>query len=180
MCGFDLMFDLKTREQWHVVAVMFNQRDFIRHDDRHEMHGLFVDVSGINKNFADFVVEVIANCAYHQITFEVDQEWGRVQPFGLACVSRAFGGFFVLRFGRAIDGFPQLHQVIQIPFQFFGFAADGSGTCNHAHPARDFELIDDVAQLAAIFALDAARYAATARVVRHQHQVAARQTDEGG
>ena len=46
-----------------------------------------------------------------------------------------------------------------------------SGICELAH---------GVAQFAAVLALDAARDAAGARVVGHQHQVAAGQGDEGG
>ena len=42
------------------------------------------------------------------------------------------------------------------------------------------ELVDHVAQLVAVLALHAARYAAAARVVRHEHEIAAGETDEGG
>src|SRR5207302_4077783 len=42
------------------------------------------------------------------------------------------------------------------------------------------QLVEGVAKLVAVFALDAARDAAAARVVRHQDQVASRQADEGG
>ena len=47
-------------------------------------------------------------------------------------------------------------------------------------PCGHVELVDGLAQLVAVLALDAARDAAAARVVRHQHQVAAGERDEGG
>ena len=47
-------------------------------------------------------------------------------------------------------------------------------------PGGHLELLDGVAQLVALLALDAARYAAAARVVRHQDQVAAGEADERG
>ena len=47
------------------------------------------------------------------------------------------------------------------------------------HALRVLELVEVLLQLLAVLALDAARDAAAARVVRHQHQVAAGQRDEG-
>ena len=47
-------------------------------------------------------------------------------------------------------------------------------------PCGHVELVDRVAQLVALLAFDAARHAAAARIVRHQHQVAAGQRDVRG
>ena len=47
-------------------------------------------------------------------------------------------------------------------------------------PSGICELVHDLAHLVAVLALDAARHAAGARVVRHQHQEAAGEADEGG
>jgi hypothetical protein len=47
-------------------------------------------------------------------------------------------------------------------------------------PLRNHQLVHDFAQFLAVLALDAARDAAAARIVGHQHQVAAGQRDVGG
>ena len=49
-----------------------------------------------------------------------------------------------------------------------------------AHAVRYIELAHDLAHLVAVFAFDAARDAAGARTVGHQHQEASGQADEGG
>ena len=82
--------------------------------------------------------------------------------------------------GGGFDRAPELQQVVQVPLQLFERAADAGGAADDAHALRHFELVDEVAQLVALLALDAARHAAAARVVRHQHEVAAGQADEGG
>ena len=46
-------------------------------------------------------------------------------------------------------------------------------------PSGTWQLVHRLAQLVAVLALDAARDAAAARVVRHQDEVAAGQADEG-
>ena len=177
MRGLDLMLDLEAREQRHVVVVVFDQTDFCRHHQRHEVLRLLVDIGGVDENLADFIVKIITDGAHHQIAFEINQERRGVQAFGF---SAAFFRFFMLGLRRAVDGFPQLEQVIQIPLEFVGFAADGGGAGNHAHAAGDFQIVDDITQFVAVLTLDAARHAAAARIVRHQHQVAACQTDKGG
>ena len=75
---------------------------------------------------------------------------------------------------------PQLQEVVEVPLQLFGVAADGGGAGDQAHAAGHFELVHDVAQLGALVALDAARTRRRRGVVGHQHQVAAGQRDEGG
>ena len=70
-------------------------------------------------------------------------------------------------------------QVIQIPLQFFHGSANPGGTGDDAHTVRNLDLIQDIAQLDALVAFDAARNATTARIVRHQHQVTAGEADEG-
>ena len=87
---------------------------------------------------------------------------------------------FVLRLGGAVDRMPQLQQVVQVPLQFLGRAADARGARDDRHARRQLELVHGVAQFLPVLALDAARNAAAARVVRHQHEVAARQRNEGG
>ena len=54
------------------------------------------------------------------------------------------------------------------------------GARDDARALGDIELLHGVAQFLAVLAFDAARYAAAARVVRHQDEVAAGQRDERG
>ena len=74
----------------------------------------------------------------------------------------------------------RLQQVVQIPLQFFGSAADAGGAGDDAHAVGTSSCAMSVAQFVAVFAFDAARHAAAARVVWHQHQIAAGEADEGG
>ena len=71
-------------------------------------------------------------------------------------------------------------QVVQIPLQLLDRFADPGGAHDQTHVVGVFELAEGFAQVAAVLALDAPRHATGARVVRHQHQVAAGQRDEGG
>ena len=107
-------------------------------------------------------MEVVADGADHQARFLVDQESAG------------------LLLGGGLDGTPQLQQVVEVPLQLFERAPEAGGAADDAHARRDFEAGDEVAQLVALLALDAARHAAAARVVGHQDQVAAGQADERG
>ena len=159
---FDLVFDLEAREQRHVVVVALDAIDRTGHHVRHELLRLFEDVVGVDQDLADLGVEVVADGADHQAGFLVDQEGA------------------VLRLGRAVDGGPQLLQVVQVPLQFFESAADARGTGDQAGTRRNDQLVHDIAQFLAVIAFDAARHAAAAGIVGHQHQVAAGQRDVGG
>ena len=160
--GLDLVFDLEAREQRHVVAVAFYTMRHVRHHVRHELLRLVENLVGVDQDFADVRLEVVTDCADHQRAFLVDQEGtGR-------------------RLAGAFDRAPQLHQVVQVPLQFFDGAADAGGAGDHRHALRQVELVHGFAQFLALLAFDTARHAAAARVVRHQDQVAAGQRDEGG
>ena len=159
---FDLMLDLEAREQRHVVGVALDARDVVRHHVGHELLGLIVNVVGVDEDFADVGLEVVADRADHQAAFLVDQESA------------------VLALRRAFDGAPQLQQVVEVPLQLFGAAADGGGARDQAHALGHVELIHVFAQLGAFVAFDATRHAAAARIVGHQHQIAAGQRNEGG
>src|SRR6185436_10295824 len=156
------MLDLEPGEQGYIVLVQFDPVYVCRHDVAHELAGLFIDGLGVDQNLADFLVEIVANGANDQAAFLVDQ----------------IGTALLLRGG--LDRIPQLHQVAEVPVQFLDRAADPGRTGNDAHAVGDFELIDRIAQLVAIFALDAPGNAAATRVVGHQHDVATGQADESG
>ena len=128
----------------------------------HELAGLLINIVGVDQQFADFGREVITNGPDHETGFLIDQERAR----------RGAGSAFYCG--------PQLQQVVQIPLQLFGGAADTRGACDQAHPVRVFELIHGFAQFLAIFAFNPARDTAATRVVRHQHQIAPGQRNERG
>ena len=83
---------------------MFDEADFARHHQRHEVLRLLVNIGGIDEDFADFVMEVIADGAHHQIAFEIDQERRGVQAFWFA--RAAFLGFLELGCGGTVNRFP--------------------------------------------------------------------------
>ena len=160
--GFDLVLDLEARKQRHIVAVALHARHVAGHHVFHEGVGLVVHLVGVDQDFADVGLEVVADRADHETAFLIDQEGAG------------------LRLRRTFDRRPQLQQVVQVPLQLFGVAADAGGAGDQAHAGGHFELIHRFAQLGAIVAFDPARHTAATRIVRHQHQVAAGQRNEGG
>ena len=160
--GFDLVFNLETAEQRCVIAVALDPLLVLGHDVRHELVRLLEDVVGIDQDLADVTIEIIANGADDQARFLVDQE----------------GTFST--FGCAINGGPQFQQVIQIPLQFGGIAANAGGAGNDAHAIGIFKLVQCLLQFLTVFPFNASAHATASRVVGHQHNVAASQADKGG
>ena len=115
----------------------------------------------IDHDFADVRAQMIADRADDDVAFLVDQE-------------RALA----LR-RRLLDGAPKLQQVIEIPLQLLRVLAHPRGTHDQPHALRDFEAAHGLAQFGAVLPFDPPRYAAGARVVGHQHQVATGQREEG-
>ena len=158
----DLVLDLEAAEQGRIVAVAFDAGGVLGHHVAHELLSLLVDVVGVDQDVADVVVEVVADGADHQARFLVDQE-------------RAFAGL-----GGAVDGVPEFEQVVQVPLQFGGAATDAGGARDDGHALGVFELVHRLLEFGAVIALDAAAHATAARVVGHQHHIAAGQGHEGG
>ena len=159
--GLDLVLDLEAREQRSVVAIALDPVDRVGHHVRHELARLLVDVVGVDQDLADVLREVVADRADHQAGLLVDQERPGRRP------------------RRRLDRLPQLHQVVQVPLQLFGRAADAGGARDQAHARGVLELVHRLAQFLPVLAFDAARNATAARVVRHQDQVAPGQRDVG-
>jgi hypothetical protein len=158
--GLDLVLDLEAAEQRRIVAVALDLVRRLGHHMGHELLGLVEDVVGVDQDLADVGGEVVADRADHQRRLLVDQE-------------RALAGL-----GRAVDRGPELQHVVQVPLQLGRGAADAGGSRDQRHALRVLELVEVLLQLLAVLALDPARDAAAARVVRHQHEVAAGQRDE--
>ena len=159
---FDLVLDLEAAEQRRVVAVALHAVRLLGHHVAHELVRLLVDVIGVDQDVTDVRVEVVADGADDEVALLIDQE----------------GALAAL--GGAVDGVPQLQQIVQVPLQLGRGAADAGGAGDDAHAFRVLELVHRLLQLGAVLALDAAADATAARVVRHQHHVAAGQADEGG
>ena len=73
-----------------------------------------------------------------------------------------------------------IEQNVQIPLQLFRGLAHTGGAHDEAHAVRHGQSAQGFLQLGPLVTLDATGDAAGTGVVRHQHQVAASQTDEGG
>ena len=159
--GLDLVLDLEAREERNVVLVELHAVHVGRHHVAHELLRLLEDRFGVDQELADVRMEIVADRADDEARFLVDQERAGLQ----------------LR--RVLDRAPQLHQVVQVPLQLFGAAADAGRAGDDAHALRHVEAADRVAQLVALLAFDAARHAAAARIVRHQHEIAAGERDVG-
>ena len=160
--GLDLAFDLETVEQRHAVFVQLDLAGVLRHHLADEGQGFVLGFDAVDQYFADILAQVVADRADDDVAFLVDQEWrGTV-------------------LGRFLDGSPELQQVVQVPLHFFAAAAQAGSADDQAHVGRCHQAVQRFAQFVALFAFDAARDAAGARVVRHQDQVAAGQADEGG
>ena len=155
------MFDLEARKKRNVIPVALDALDVVRHHDAHERHRLVGNVVGIDEDFADFRREVIPDGADDETRFQVDQDRRSVIP------------------GGSVDRRPELHQVGQIPLQLFEVASDACRAGNDAHALRDGQTVHGFAQFLSVFAFDATRYTAAARVVGHQYQIPAGKRDEG-
>ena len=77
--GFDLVLDLETRKQRHIVFMQLDLVDVVRHHVGHELPRLFVNRLGIDQNFADVGLEQIADRADDQATFLINQERARLR-----------------------------------------------------------------------------------------------------
>src|SRR5581483_8664266 len=159
--ALDLVLDLEAREERHVVAVELHLADVAGHHGLHEGPRLLVDLLGVDQDLADVGLEVVPDGADDEARLEVDEE-----------------RLAALVAGGALDRFPELLQIVEIPVQLLGGAADRGGARDDAHALGQLQLVERVAQLVAVLALDAAGDAAAAGVVRHEDQVAAGERDE--
>ena len=88
------------------------------------------------------------------------------------------GAFGTLR--GAVNGGPQLEQIVQVPLQFRCAATNASGASNDGHPFGIFQLVHGFFEFCAIVAFNATANATTAWVVGHEDHIASGQTDESG
>ena len=159
---FNLMFNLETAEQRGIVAVTLHTWCKLGHHVAHKLLSLVVNVVGVDQDIADIAVEVIANGANDQAGFLVNEEC----TFGTLC--------------GAVNGSPQLEQIVQIPLQFWRASANAGGAGNDGHPFGIVQLVHGFFQFSAIVTFNASAHTTTAGVVGHEDHIATRQADEGG
>ncbi len=161
--GLDLALDLEAGEEGYVVLVELQALLGVRrHEPGHVLLGLLEGARIVDQYLTDVVGEVIAHRAGDRVAFTEHQKGCRAV------------------FGGRGDLLPLALQVVQVPLQLLGGAADPGGAHDRAHAVRNLQLAHDLAHLVAVFALDAARHSAGPRIVRHQDEKASRQADERG
>ena len=160
--GFDLVLDLEAREQRDVFFVQLELAQRGRHEALHVFLRFGKDGGTVDQDLADVVVQVVAQRADDGFRFLVDQERG----------GAALRGF--------LDGLPDFLEVREVPLQFFGRPANAGGPDDGAHVLRNVHRFKRFAQLVPILTFDAAGNSARTRVIRHQHEEAAGEADEGG
>ena len=159
----DLALDLVAREERHVVVVELELAQVARHEALHVLLRFVEHLLLVDQDLADVVGEVVAQRAQDRLAFLVDQE-----RRGAALRTPAGSAFQtsprLLRSHCSSSGVrptPAVRTIAPMP----------SGICRLSIASRS---------CVAVLALDAARDAAGARVVRHQHQEASGQADERG
>jgi hypothetical protein len=78
-----------------------------------------------------------------------------------------------------LDGFPDSEQVVHVPAKLFGAATNPGRPDDATHAVGQGEVLERLAHDIAVLALNPARNAAGARVVRHQHDETSREADVG-
>ena len=160
---FNLAFDLVTVKQRDTVVLIQLQLALaVGHHLFNKIFGGFIHIRVINQDFTDVFTEVVTQCADNHIAFLINQE----------------GGIAFLR--CLFDRTPHLHLVIHIPLQLFCGASHTGGAHNQAHALGNFQAIHGFTDFFTVIAFDAARHATGAWVIRHQHQIAPSQREEGG
>ncbi len=134
----------------------------IRHEARHVLLGLLECAVVVDQDLTDVVGQVVAQRAGDRVAFLVDQERSAAAV------------------GRRRYRVPLGAQVIQVPLQLGGRAADAGGTHDGPHAVGDHQLVHDLPHLVAVLAFDATRDASGTRIVRHQYQESPGEADEGG
>ena len=188
---FDLVFDLEAREERNVLTVALDAADHVGHDVRHELAGLFIDLVRVDEHFADVGLEVVADGAHDEVGFLNNQEGRRIGAAKRAAFDdarldelRGAAAVFlahelILRRSGFGDGLPELEEVVEVPLELFGRTADAGRAGDGGHAARQVELFHGLAQFLTFLAFNAAGDAATARIVRHEDEIAAGKADEG-
>src|SRR5690606_13150707 len=142
--GLDLVLDLVAVEQRDAALVELDLAGAGRHHLLDEGGGEVVGLAAVDDHLADVGAQVVADGADDDVAF----------------LEQKVGGGGGVRLG--LDGVPQLQQVVEVPLQLLGGAADAGGAHDGAHAVGDFQLPQGLPQLAALIPLDATGDAAGA------------------
>ena len=136
-CRLVLTFDLVAGEQRHAVFVALQLLEILRHDLLHELARGLEQSRVIDQNFGDVTAQIVAQGPDDDVTVLEYQKRGR----GRGCL---------------VDGFPKLHQVIEVPLQFLGGLAYPGGAQDQPDVFRDLHSCHRLAGFVAIRAFDLA------------------------
>ncbi len=70
--AFNLSFYLKTRKKRHIISITFNQTHIVGHHRCHKRLRLLENIIGVNQNFANIGLKIIANGANDQTAFQIN------------------------------------------------------------------------------------------------------------
>ena len=119
----DLALDLVAGEQRHRVVVLAELAQVLRHRPFDELAGLLVGLVVVDQDLADVVGEVVAQGADDGVAVLEDQEGRGAADDGL------------------LDRLPDPQQVVHVPLEFFGGAADAGRADDHAHALGDLDAV---------------------------------------
>ena len=160
--GLDLAFYLVTAEQRDFILVQLDLVLERRHHRADEIQHVFMDAVGIDQNLANVLAEVVSYGADNHVAFLMNQERRLALARGLG------------------NGFPELHQIIQIPLKLFGSTTNAGRTHDDAHGLRYLNIVHGVFELGPLVAFNAAGNATGTGVVGHEDQVAAGEGNKRG
>ena len=160
--GLDLAFNLVTAEQGDFVLVQLDLVFERGHDGANEVQYILVHRCGVNQYLTNVLAKIVAYSADNDVAFLVNKERRLALTGGLG------------------NGLPELDEVVQVPLQLFGGAADAGGTNDDAHGLGHLYIVHGLFQLRPLFTFDTTGNAAGARIVGHEHEVSARKGDKGG
>src|SRR5438045_2451410 len=74
VCRFNLMLDLEPREEGYIILVQFHAIHVAGHDVAHELLCLLEYALGVDQDFTDVLMEIIAYRANDQAGLLIDQK----------------------------------------------------------------------------------------------------------
>ena len=158
-----LIFDAIALEQRDRIGVALHPLAVAWHQQLHEILCRRISVRAFNQHFLDLSIVNVTDRAFDEVAVAVDQA-------GSGCAQ----GFFA-------DFVPQASEIIKIALDFRLGTGKSGGANDTAHAGWQFQVGDDRFQTLAIASvIDLAADSATVRGVRHEHAIAAGQTEIGG
>ena len=134
----DLALNLVAREQRHRILIELQFALGVRrHEALHVLLRLLEGFRLVDEAFADVIGKIIPQTAGDGIAFLKDQKRRRPTVVGRD------------------DRIPRGLEVVQVPLQLLGRAADSRGAYDSAHAIGDLQAVHGLAHLVAVLALDA-------------------------